>query len=361
MDAVVSSAASIHARSIRASSRTWSLGALFLAGCFGPAILYLGLAYYVNPVRDFAVAAGHPFPAVRSDYRNEKLTLLDAYLEAAPRQPVGGLVLGSSRSMLLNAERLGRHTGLRFFNFGLASAKGEDTLAALRWSMGRKGQVPKLVLIGLDVESLRDARSIGDSLHPLRELATGEPSTLEYLEAIVPRMAAWSYARSVLLSIYFAVRPRQPVVGFAPDGTLQYRFLDGQRRAGTFALSADMPGCMALCRRKIEETDALSPAQVRYLKTTVQEAQGAGAKVVVWLTGPHPQTAAFMAVGTEYSQLLSGARAVLGEVAALGAETHDLHDTRSLDPAGEGWYDCNHFDNTNATRVEHVLTASWEQ
>lgn len=360
MDAVISPSAAIQARA-NSRSRTWSLGLLFLFGFLVPGAAYLALAYYVNPVRDFAAPASHPFPAVRSDYRNEKLALFDGFLDTAPRMPVQGLVLGSSRSMLLNGGRLRQATGLRFFNFGLASAKGEDFLAALRWATARKGQAPKLVLIGLDVESLRESRSIGDSLHPLRELATGAPSASEYLEAVVPRMLAWSYARSVLFSMYLAVRPQPAAVGFDPDGTLQYRLHDRQRREGSFSLASEMSGCMASCRQKIEETDSLSATQIAYLNRTVTEARQSGAKVVVWLTGPHPQTTAFLAAGTAYPRLLEQTRAVLRETAQLGAVTVDLHDPRSYGGDEQGWYDCNHFDNSNAIRVENMLTADWQR
>ncbi|BDC50750.1 hypothetical protein F183_A30660 [Bryobacterales bacterium F-183] len=324
-------------------------------------MLYFAVAYYVNPVRDFESPAGHPFPAVRSDYRNEKITLLESFIEAAPDQPVTGLVLGSSRSMLLNGDRLKSSTGLRFFNFGLASARGEDFLSALRWSMTRKGQKPKMVIIGVDVASLASERAFGDSIHPLRELATGTLSTFQTVRTLVPRLAEWSYAQSVLFSMYLAVRPREPLVGFAPDGTLQYRLHDRRRQEGTFSFTSDMAGCMATCRRKIESVEHLSPAQVNYLRTAVTEARNNGAEVVVWLTGPHPQTAQFMAVDTAYKRLRAEAQQVLHEVGNLGAHTYDLHDPSAYSGDPDGWYDCNHFDNRNAVRVEQIVTQSWRK
>jgi hypothetical protein len=327
------------------------LGAAFLCGTGVAAACYFALASYVNPVRDFATS-GNRFPAVRSDYRAEKIELLNEWL-ARPGGRVDGLVLGSSRSMLLNSERLRQASGLQFFNFGLASAKGEDFLAALRWTCRRQGQAPGVVIIGLDIESLRDSRASGDSIHPLRELATGTVSPFEQLRIVVPRIATWSYARDVAFSLYLGFRPRSPAVTFSADGTMQYRMHDQNRREGKFSLQAGMDVCMASARKKIEDTSLLSAVQVGYLRQTVREAVGAGAKVEVWLTGPHPRTAAFMSTsGTHYADLLGQSRALLRE---LGVPAFDFHDEAAYGGDPNAWYDCNHFDDTHAVLVEKAL------
>ena len=348
-----SESATISCRSVVAEVKTGSLGVLFLCGCLASAALYFIVAYYVNPVRDFA-ASGNAiwFPAVRRDYRSEKIELLDRWLAAAPGRSVEGLIIGSSRSMLLNSERMQQASGLQCFNFGLASAKGEDFLAALRWVSKKQSQPPKLVVIGLDIESLRDARAAGDSIHPLRELATGTVGPFEYTRMIVPRVATWSYARDVMFSMYLSVRPRPSSVTFSADGTMQYRMHDQRRREGTFSLQAGMDVCMASARKKIEDTISLSAVQVGYLRQTVREAVGAGSKVEVWLTGPHPRTAAFMSSGTHYADLLAQSRGLLGE---LGVRTFDFHDEAAYGGGPGAWDDCKHFDDTHAGLVGKAL------
>lgn len=313
--------------------------------------MYALAVYLVNPIRDFASPS--PFPAVRSDYRAEKIDLFERFLTAAG--PASGIVLGSSRSMLINGERLRAQTGLSYFNFGLASAKAEDFLAALRWVTRRQGQTPRQVIIGVDVESLRDAQAHGDSMHPLRELATGPEPLTSYARAIAGRIFTWSYARDTAFSIYLSVRPRPAAVQFAPDGTLQYALRDAQRRAGSFSLETGMAGCIADCRRKIESTHHLSMTQIRYLHETVQEATAAGGQITLWLTGPHPRTVAHMADGTSYSQLVEEARILLRSLERPNVVALDLHEEQSYGGDSASWYDCNHFDDTIAVRVERVL------
>jgi len=334
------------------------MGLRFLAGFALAAILY-GLAVFtVNPIRDFA---GGPasFPAVRSDYRSEKIALLDRYLKQGP---VDGVILGSSRSMLLNGARMGTSApgagNPRFFNFGLASAKGEDFLAALRWTARRQGgHMPRYVIIGVDVESLRDAKAHGDSIHPLRHLATGDPALTEQFRTLVSRTVTWSYARDTLFSIYLKLVPRKPAVEFREDGTMRYAARDAARDAGTFSLEASMAGCMADCRTKIESTTQLSKAQVDYLRQTVHEARDGGAEVAIWLTGPHPRTAAHMSQGTAYAELV---RQSLDTIRGIDpkARVFDFHDPSAYGGDIAAWYDCNHFDDTHARRIEHALMAN---
>ncbi len=330
------------------SSGVWTLGAMFLGGSLLTAVLYALAVYWINPVRDFP---GHTaFPAVRSDYRNEKLALFDKFAAAGR---VDGIVLGSSRSMLLGGERRLRELsgGKRFFNFGLASAKAEDFLAALRFTL-RRGQRPEWVWIGVDVESLRDASAHGDSIHPLRELAVGTPGAPARARMVAQRLFTWSYARDAAQSVFLKVKPRPAAVGFLADGTLQYLRRDRERAEGSFRLEAEMAGCIAGSRKKIEETVELSSAQVAYLRQTVAEARAAGATVRLWLTGPHPRTVEHIAVGTAYAHLVAE---TWGLLRSLDHNALNLHDPRAYGGSFDGYYDCNHFDNSHARMIERLL------
>jgi hypothetical protein len=341
-----------------ATNETKQMGLRFLAGFVLAGILYGVTVYTVNPVRDFAGGPVSAFPAVRSDYRSEKIALLDRYLKQGP---VDGVILGSSRSMLLNGTRMSSMPGAgnaRFFNFGLASAKGEDFLAALRWTARRQGgHMPRFVVIGVDVESLRDAKAHGDSIHPLRHLATGDPAITEQLRTLVSRTVTWSYARDTFFSIYLRLFPRKPAVEFLDDGTMRYAARDAARQAGVFSLEASMAGCMADCRTKIESTTRISRTQVDFLRQTVREARDGGADVAIWLTGPHPRTAAHMAQGTAYAELV---RQSLDTIRAIDpkARVFDFHNSSSYGGDTTAWYDCNHFDDTHARRIEHALMAN---
>jgi hypothetical protein len=219
----------------------------------------------------------------------------------------------------------------------------------------RQGHTPKQVIIGVDVESLRDAQAHGDSLHPLRELATGTEPLPSYARTLAGRIFTWSYARDAAFSVYLSIRPRPAAVRFALDGTLQYAQRDAQRRAGTFSLESGMAGCMADCRTKIESTRELSATQILYLRETVREATDSGAHVTIWLTGPHPRTAAHMADGTSYVQLVEQTKLLIDSLQRPNVAALDLHDPSSYGGDSASWYDCNHFDDSIAARVESLL------
>lgn len=329
------------------ASGVWALGGSFLGGCLLAAVGHFCAAYAVNPVRDFT--GNTAFPAVRSDYRDEKLALLEAFAAAGP---VDGIVLGSSRSMLLSGERLQELSGGdRFFNFGLASAKAEDFLAALRYTL-KRGHKPKHVWIGVDVESMQDVRVHGDSIHPLRELAVGTPHIASKWSTSARRVFTWSYAQDTAQSVYYRIRPRPAAVGFLPDGTLQYLARERQRRDGTFRLDSEMAGCMAGSRRKIEDARGVSKAQAAYLMQTVDEARAAGASVTLWLTGPHPRTVEHISAGTGYARLVVE---TWGLLRRLDSNALNLHDPSAYGGSFNGYYDCNHFDVSHARIVERLL------
>ena len=112
-------------------------------------LLALGLALVVDPRGDFGTGM---FPCVALDSRRDKMRLFEDYNR---RGAVHGIVLGSSRSMLLSCSKLGANSKLRWFNFSVDSARTEDYLAIYRWVRNRDSRLGRLI-IGLDVEALHD-------------------------------------------------------------------------------------------------------------------------------------------------------------------------------------------------------------
>src|SRR5262249_16992690 len=93
---------------------------------------------------------GRFFPHVLVNGRAQKMFLFKEYMQ---KQPVGGLLLGSSRSMKLDPKEWQAALGVPFFNFGVEYARAEDYLAIYHW-VRRQGVTPRYVVIGLDVDAL---------------------------------------------------------------------------------------------------------------------------------------------------------------------------------------------------------------
>ena len=158
------------------------------------------------------------FPVVVSRTRADKSRL---FLDFQRQQPVNGLVIGSSRSMRVAPAYLTARTGLRFFNFGVDDARAEDYLAIERWVRAHGG-VPRLAVMGLDIEALHDDDEPDPEFltdpefrrqrHGLRRRGNDAPVVQEHLHRLVrgghadvaPRVPA---ARS---SAAVPVRTRRP-------------------------------------------------------------------------------------------------------------------------------------------------------
>src|SRR6185369_17883018 len=135
-----------------AASRAASNAILFVAA-FLATTAALTLACYaairvVDPYGEFHSGR---FPTVVLDSRRQKLVLFKQYNPRA----VTGLIMGSSRSMLLEPRAVDAEFGTRSFNFAVENGHTEDFLAIYRWAV-QQGAQPKLIIIGLDVAALHD-------------------------------------------------------------------------------------------------------------------------------------------------------------------------------------------------------------
>src|SRR5947209_1539844 len=120
---------------------------IFLAWTFGIVLVYCVLLSVIDPWRHFG---GHWFPQIVPVPVHEKLPLFARYQQTAP---VTGLILGSSRSMILPPAALDRLTGLRFFNAGVFGGLPEDHLAVYRL-LFEQGARPTVLFLGLEDVSL---------------------------------------------------------------------------------------------------------------------------------------------------------------------------------------------------------------
>src|SRR3569623_1513769 len=113
--------------------------------------VYCGFVRYVDPYGEFG--SGH-FPSVVMDSQHEKLLLFKTF---ARNGPTDGLILGTSRSMLLRPTALaaGLGPGSRVFNFAVENGHAEDFLAIYHY-VRAEGAKPRWIVIGLDVPSLHN-------------------------------------------------------------------------------------------------------------------------------------------------------------------------------------------------------------
>ncbi|HTY80361.1 MAG TPA: hypothetical protein VMI34_21215 [Candidatus Bathyarchaeia archaeon] len=334
---------------------------LFLAvlAILGALLVFAGRA--VDPRGDFGSGL---CPRLTMDSRRDKMRLFKDYAAAGP---VGGLILGSSRSMKLDPKALESRLGVRFFNFSVDSARAEDLLAIYRW-VRRQGVTLRYLVIGLDVEALHDAEPFDPRLQDNRELLTalrtgvrsaGPLARVVRAAGRYQAMFTATFVEDLARSAARCVRrpsTARALTDLDPDGYLHYVKLEADRRAGVFDVDRQIADTLEGYVARFRDMRELSPARRQDLEMLIREAKADGVTVKVWLTSLHPRTAEYLAQRTPYADLLARTRAYLGRLGeSYGIDVYDYSSPERYGGSLTGWYDGAHIDEKNAELVASGL------
>src|SRR5690348_13397725 len=113
-------------------------------------VLACGQYWFVRFIDPYGEWGTGRFPRVVMDSRRDKMQM---FRRASVGPHVSGVLLGSSRSMLLRPSVLSDALGQPVFNFAVDNAHVEDYLAIYRWTT-RQGAPLRLLIIGLDVVAM---------------------------------------------------------------------------------------------------------------------------------------------------------------------------------------------------------------
>lgn len=341
-------------------------GLLFLATVAAVTVAHVALMKTIDPRGDFGMGL---FPSVVYDARAQKVARFTAYLA---RGPVDGVVLGSSRSLKIRPADLAERTGLRFFNFAVEGARSDDMLA-IYWWMRERGVRPKVLWLGLDVESLIVTEGLHWKLEQnaalMRALAGAQgavPSRFDDARALVAaakRTVTFGYLRDAVLAVRLRFRPGANLLNtaFEPDGYFRYPRWELERAKGVSTFDQTFADCLDGHTRNYDvATAGIRPHHVERLEQLIRQARADGVRVTLWLTGVHPQIVQYLRERTTYEvRLVETRRIVEGWRARYGIETSDLTDMTNYAGTADGWYDCGHPDEGNARRiVEAVMRTS---
>jgi len=318
---------------------------------FGLVLLYCVLLSIIDPRRHFG---GHWFPQIVPVPITEKLPRFTLYQQKAP---VTGLILGSSRSMILPAELLDSLTGLRFFNAGVLGGLPDDYLAFYRLLVER-GARPEFVLIGLDDVALNDFQTAADETTAYYDMArqiglasSGPLGKFRhvfdlYHESMSPDVVA-DMARSVTQRF----SPHEPVNTYQPDGVILYPKADREIRAGIY----DRKGEFRHTLRYIEtlrKINALSSRRVNYLETLLSEVRSHNIKVSMFVTPYHPELlSAIQKDPLAWGHHLAAVDYYRSLAARFGVRFADYTEQSSFGGTPEDWYDGVHYNKNNAIRL----------
>ena len=324
---------------------------------------FVALGRLVDPRDEFG---GGICPQVTMDSRRDKMRLFKNHVSSGG---VGGLILGSSRSMKLDPKQLESRLGVRFFNFSVDSARAEDFLAIYRW-VRRQGVTPRYLVLGLDVEALHDDDQADHRLQENAELLAGlrgragAAGVLDRVAAVAAKykdLFTAAYVADAARSVARCLRPSRyagAATEFDPDGYLRYVKLERERAAGTFDLDRQISDSLEGYVLRFRGMHDLSPRRWQDLEQLIHEAKADGVVVKVWITALHPRTARYLGERTAYAELLLRTGALLARLRdTWGIDAYDFSAPERFAGSLTGWYDGGHIDEKNAELVAAGLAA----
>lgn len=329
----------------------------FLAGSFGAFVAYLILAVVVDPRALFGT--GLVPPAVLHS-RKLKQELFRSFLH---KGPVDGLVLGSSRSMLVAPAQLERMGCGRWFNFAVDSARSEDYLAVFRWSM-EQGARPRHLLIGLDVEALHNAVGNDERLRTtpslMAALGSSRPDRLRRMlaswVAVSEAVMSDAHARGIVASLLAWSRGTVEKSRFEQDGVMRYLRWENDRKQGRFDLERNIEQSRLEYSKRFADMTALSGDRISALERLLSEAGQAGTQVIIWITPLHPRVVTSLEGESKYRELLRATQSLLSVLGRNpGVRVRDFSDARAFSAGDDGWWDGAHLNEQNAARLTSGL------
>lgn len=306
----------------------------------------------VNPLGSFW---GHWFPTTTPAARMRKRALFDAWQQSGA---VEGLILGSSRSMMLAPKVFAAASGRRFFNFAVSDGRLEDVDAILAYAAERNAPVREIV-IGIDPlmltpgalpQELRDDWVFAPRVEGRRNTVLWR---IGHGARLVKESLRPSFVREVITSVRATLTHKEPLHTFFSDGSLEYRARDRSIASGTYNRKGMIRKCIGEIMDSLKTRHTFDPNKLTLLGRILADARARNISVTLWMTPYHPdffreaaerqpRLAAWLAQAPDTIALIAASRGVaLVNLQAIGAFGGDTED----------WYDCVHFGPANAARI----------
>lgn len=312
----------------------------------------------VDPRRYFSSSSS--FPQLHPNSRRVKVEALARFQQAGP---VTGLILGSSRSMLLPPQEFDRRTGLRFFNAGVFSATAEDFLSLYRLAR-RNGNHPRVIVLGLDPAAIYEGR-------PEEELrANFALTTALENQAVSGWNKAWHsltlYKRmlrpqalvEMASSIALRNHPPEPRNAFDADGRLHEHKTDRAIQSGEYDFRAELERSRRRMIDSFANFQGLSPRRTQLIETLVEQAAADQARVVIWMPPVHPTLLQTMARSPQARTADGLARQfTTGLAERYPVQVIDLTDPSAFGGDPDRWYDSIHISPRDADKIARRLAA----
>jgi hypothetical protein len=315
--------------------------------------VYDRLIHFVDPYGEHGAGK---FPVVVLDSRRAKLQLLHRYSQEGP---VNGVILGSSRSLLMPPEVLSAGGARRVFNFAVDNGHAEDFLAIYHYVSAQRN-APNFLVVGLDVVSLHE-----DNIHdPMFERS----DLKNYLgDGTVPRSTPldflmdwkteyqWNDLKDSCKAMEMKALHQVPKTAFRADGYEQ-QFSGAPLPLVVMPPDHDFGPDVKSYVERLAGMRNLSSVRLGYLKQLFAEARQRHTLVVVWLTPIHPQLHQSIVQATNYASLIDKINEEAKTwTAAFGIHYHDYTDIAAFGGSEADWNDATHMNGRNIALAARAL------
>jgi hypothetical protein len=316
------------------------------------------LVTIVDPRRYFTSSSS--FPQIYPNSRRVKVEALARFQQAGP---VTGLILGSSRSMLLSPQEFDRRTGLRFFNAGVFSGTAEDFLSLYRLAR-RNGNHPRVIVLGLDPAAIYEGR-------PEEELSANFALTtaLENRAAsgwaqgwhsltLYKRMLRPQALVEVANSLALRRHPPEPRSSFDADGRLHEHKTERAIQSGQYDFRGELENSRRRMIERLETFQGLSQRRTQLIESLLAQAAADQARVVIWMPPVHPTLLETMARSPQASTADGLARQfTTGLAERYPVQVIDLTHPSAFGGDPDRWYDSIHISPLDADKIARRLAA----
>ncbi len=333
-------------------------GLTFLLSLAALTALQCLLLTVVNPRRYFG--SSDAFPQV---FTNSRRVKTEAFLRFQQEAPVTGLILGSSRSMLLAPAEFDRRTGLRFFNGGVFAGTAEDFLSVYRFARAQ-GQHPQVVVLGLDPaaifegspsEELAANFALASALEPP---AAGPLSWWWHQLKLYKKMLRLQSLVEIATSLHLWRNPPEERNHFYADGQLHEQTTEKAIQTGRYDFRRENERSRQRMLESLRNSKGLSARRTRMVEQLIQEAQADHARVIVWMPPLHPALRQSLTALPEARTADEHARAfTLSLAQRYPVQVIDLTDPGAFGGNPDRWYDAIHPSPQDADKIARQLAA----
>lgn len=316
-------------------------------------VVQCGLNLALNPAGRFR-EDGMLLRTIRASDTYRKLQAFDDFVAAHRGQPIG-LVIGSSRVMMLSLTSEESAQGVAYFNIGISGALGEDILALTRYALSRPDANIVDVVIGVDFTTLGepDDPTYGTRLQGIYPLTSIMDDRLDTGPAdMVKNLLTADWARTLVGNI----RPL-PRTMFDASGTrLEEEYVQRVQRAHQ-SRAAYLQNHISLVLRSLPKDEHLDSRRVSDLREAVEQLIARGARVTFFMPPTHPELLQGLQESEVFNARMAETRAILADLDQSDqVVVHDFTDPSLLGLTSDDyWWDGYHYSAQAAAIIANAL------